>query len=121
MAVISATVNRLSHSVAVVQWANIAPGDTCRDMPTEFAEYADRSVQAAGTFGGATINLQGSNDGANYANLSDPQGVAIAFTAAGIKQVLEATKHARPAITGGTGSSITVTMFLRRGRGGKEV
>jgi hypothetical protein len=121
MATISAAVSRISNNSVVITWTGATNGDTFEPVPSEFADYSDRSIQASGTFGGATINLQGSNDGTNYANLSDPQGVVIGLTAAGIKQVLEAVRYQRPAISGGTGSSINVTMFLRRGRGGKEV
>jgi hypothetical protein len=121
MASISAAVSRISTNSVVITWTGATNGDTFQPIPTEFADYSDRSIQVSGTFGGATVNLQGSNDGTNFANLSDPQGVAIGFTASGIKQVLEAVLYQRPAISGGTGSSINVSMFLRRGRGGKEV
>ena len=41
------------------------------------------SIQASGTFGAATLDLQGSNDGVTYAALP----IAISFAAAGIKSV----------------------------------
>jgi hypothetical protein len=121
MAVISAAVSRISNNSAVVTWTGATNGDTFQPVPTEFADYADRGIQVTGTFGGAAVSLQGSNDGVNFSNLSDPQGVTINLTAAGIRQVLEATLYQRPALSGGAGSLINVAMFLRRGRGGKEV
>lgn len=49
----------------------------------------DRSVQVAGTFGGATVAVVGSNDGTNWAPLHDESGVALTFTAAGAHAIVE--------------------------------
>lgn len=121
MATIHPQVNRLTQNIVAVRWAGIAPGDDCVASPSDLSEYSDRSVQVSGVFGGASLAIRGSNDGTNYAGLSDPQGVALVFSSGGLKAILEASMYVRPEIAGGVGSSIDVTMFLRRGRGGKEV
>jgi hypothetical protein len=114
MAVKSAVVNRSpqgQQAVVTAQWV-MANSDT--SVPVELTDYADRSVQVTGTFGGATITLEGSNDGTNYVTLRDPQGVALSFTAAGLKQVMETTLYVRASITGGAGSTLTVTLCMRK-------
>ena len=95
-----------------VVWAGLATGDD--GAPVDIANWQDRSVQAEGTFGGATVGVQGSNDGTNYRSLSDAASTAIAITAAGIEQVLEIVRLVRPIVTGGAGSGLTVTLLAKR-------
>jgi len=100
-----------------VTWANLANGDA--GAPTiRGDEYADRSVQVTGTFGaGGNVRIEGSNDEAAYAALSDPQGDALNIGSAGIKQVLEITRLLRPSVTAGDGTTLlTVVMIARRTR-----
>jgi hypothetical protein len=82
-----------------------------------FAEWADRSVQVTGTFGsGGTLKLQGSNDGGTtWVDLTDPQGNAISFTAAGLEAVTEVVELARPYVSAGDGSTdLDVFVLCRR-------
>ena len=114
MATITPTVTQIGTSddrCYVTVWAAITPGDTCDAVQNPM----HRCVQFSGTFGGATIVIQGSNDGTNYVTLTDPQGNAISKTAAAIEQLEEITRYVKPVISGGSGSSITVTMLSRRG------
>lgn len=77
---------------------------------------AHRSVQVFGTFGaGGTVTIQGSNDGTNWATLTDPQGNALTFTTAKIEAVQELTRYIRPASVAGDGTTnLTVIILLRR-------
>ena len=88
-----------------------------------FTEFADRSVQVAGTFNGATVTLQGSNDltaPTNASTLTDPGGTPIVKTAIALVHILEMPLWIRPAITGGGGSTaITINLVVRRQRGSK--
>jgi hypothetical protein len=93
-------------------WSNIGNADT--PMPISFAGYADKSFQAEGTFGGTTVSFTGSNDSVNFHNLRDPAATTIAMTSADLKEVLEHTLYMKPALTGGSGSSITATLFVRK-------
>lgn len=108
------------HRVAHVVWTPLANSDT--GSPAPFQPGADRSVQVRGTFGaGGTVIIQGSNDllaaGATWATLTDPQGNALSFTAAGLEQVSEFTRWIRPNVTGGDGTTaLTVTMLAGRSR-----
>lgn len=122
MATINPTITRYSDSVAVLTWTPVTNADTCAQVPTDMIDFADRTVQAFGTFGGASINIQGSSDDVNYANCSDPQGVAIALaSAAAIKTITEVPLFMRPAISGGAGSSLTVVMTVRKNRSGRAI
>lgn len=79
-----------------------------------WAVHADRSVQVSGTFGGASVSIDGSNDGANYVPLNDAQGNVLTISSAKIEQVLELALLVRPKITGGDGTtSITITLLGR--------
>jgi len=97
----------------VVTWASLAAsGDVGQAL--QRTDLVDRSVQVTGTFSGATIVFEGSNDGTNYFTLSSPSGTALSFTAAGLMQVTEATAWVRPHVTAGSGASLTVTLTARR-------
>lgn len=82
----------------------------------EWVQWADRCFQAAGTWGTATLTLQGSNDGTNWFTLSNAAGgTAATFTADGGKTVIELPRYARPNLTTpGSGAAITVTLLGRR-------
>ncbi len=98
-----------------VDWLLIQNGDVCQTSSPDRIPWLDRTFQVEGTFGGATLTIEGSNDGgANWHTLSDPQGSPVSFSSAGIKQVLEVVERMRPSISGGSGSSLNVYGFFRR-------
>lgn len=102
----------------VITWAAMGDSDTATPVQAPLP-YIDKSCQVEGTFSGATMVLQGSNDATtsangNYETLNDPGGNAISLTTKGLKQVTEATAWIKPATSGGTGSSLTVTVLARR-------
>ena len=75
---------------------------------------SDMCVQVVGTFDTATLTMQGSNDGTNWATLTDPQGNDIAFTSAGIEQILEKTRFVRPLVSSvGAGTDLDVYLYVR--------
>jgi hypothetical protein len=84
--------------------------------PVHAAEWADRTWQATGTFGGATVAFQGSNDGSNWFSMTNAAGgAAIALTAAGGATTIESPYYVRPNLTVvGSGATITVTLLARR-------
>lgn len=117
MATVSATINQVSNNVMRFQWTLTQANALGHPIPERYADFADRSVQIAGTFDSATIVLEGSNDGSNYATLTDPQGNAISKAAAAIEQVTEGVLFARPSASGGGASqSVVVTVVARRNR-----
>ena len=67
----------------VATWTPLAAsGDIGQAL--QRTDLADRSVQVTGTFAGATVVLEGSNDGTNYFTLANPAGAALSFAAAGL-------------------------------------
>lgn len=110
MAVIPLTQQDVGGAV-LVTWTGLTPGDT--GQPFGGPLYGDRTVQFGGTFGASTVILEGSNDGATYRTLTDPQGNALSATSAAMEQVMETPRWSRPSVSAGAGS-ITVTMYARR-------
>lgn len=71
------------------------------------------SMQVTGTFGSATITLQGSNDGTNFYAIKDFAGDDIALTAAGILEFSTAAAYIRPSSANGSADNVTVVIVLR--------
>jgi hypothetical protein len=86
-------------------------------IPVSAVGSGDRCFEATGTFGGATIVLQGSNDASNWYTLKDPGGTAISLTSTGLRQVLENPRYLRPLVSGGSGTSLTAILFTRKSKG----
>lgn len=96
-----------------VQWSGMATGDS--GSAYEVSPWSLISAQATGTFGGATVAIEGSNDGTNFVTLTKaPGSTAASFTAAGLLQVVEHPRYIRPSVTGGAGSGIAVTLLLSK-------
>lgn len=112
MAVITPTVEERESRTYLVTWV-LGPDDT--GAPVKFVGAVERTVQIIGTFGGATVAMQGTVEDtpANWMPLTDVQGEAISVTAAALETITEVVRHTRPAVTGGTGTSVTVLLLLR--------
>lgn len=96
----------------IVAWAALASGDD--GLPLEYAQLADRTVQAGGTFDGGTVVIEGSVDGVTYHTLTDPQGNALSFTSGGLEAITEVVAYIRPRVTGGgAGTSINANILMR--------
>jgi hypothetical protein len=103
-----ATRNHVRNSTSttagfVAQWSGLLLGDEGDALP--FSQYTDRSVQVSGTFGGASLRFEGSNNGTDWAVLTDPQGNDLLITTAKIEMVTEATLLTRPRVVGGDGTT----------------
>ena len=85
-------------------------------------EKSECCVQATGTFGGATVTWQGSNDNVNWFTCTNAAGgTAATLTAAGGMQIIERPVYMRPNLTTvGSGATISVTAFLRRNQPGRK-
>ncbi len=111
MATIPGVYQEAGKGSVKVTWTAITENDT--GGVQQVHRYPDKTIQATGTFGGATVTLQGSNDGTNFTDMVDPQGNTIAFASAGIEQVLENPEYVRIAVSGGAATSINVSMLCR--------
>jgi hypothetical protein len=106
------TIGAQDGSVKKAVWS-FTGSDT--GVAIRYAEWADRSVQMSGTWNGATVLWEGSNDGGTtYLPLTDPQGNAISKTADAIEAVTEICELARPRVSAGSVTAVTVTAILRR-------
>lgn len=113
MATVSgSTVIDNDHQVAVT-WS-LGNADT--GVPSAISRWADRTVHVTGTFGGATVTMQGSNDNTNWATLNDTSGSALTFTATGMKLIGENPIYIRAITAGGAGTAVVVVV---RGAGGQ--
>lgn len=113
MATVSPVLNRTAEGVPYLLWENVATGDTLNPYAVNARLGLDASVQLAGTFGGATVKLQQSNDNATYFDMKDTGGTTISATAAAIFNFSSAAVYLRPAITGGTGDAVDIYLVLR--------
>jgi hypothetical protein len=93
-------------------------------LPAKWMDYVDRSIQVIGTYGGATVTMQGSNDdGTTYGTLNDAFGQALTFatTSGLVKQVTEVIGHMRPLVSSADGTTnLKVIAICRRPRSGQE-
>lgn len=99
---------------------------TLTSTDVDGAPFADAGApdivwQARGTWGGATLTIQGSNTNtdAHFFTLSNAAGgTAATFTQDGVKQTIEVPIYKRPKLTtAGAGASVVVTALVRRNTG----
>jgi len=118
MATVTPTVSRDvgERDGSVVLWTWALATANVDGFPLEWSEWADRTFTASGTWGGATLSIEGSNDGTNFFTLSNAAGgTAATFTADGCKTIIETPRWARPKLTtAGSGATVTVTLCARR-------
>lgn len=98
---------------AAYRWTDYSTADTATPVKVQNMQGLAGSVQVTGTFGGATIALQVSNDGTNFVTLKDGTGTNITFTAAGMAEFSTAALYIKPTSSGGTSDDVTVTVVLR--------
>ena len=68
MAIINGVTNFVQHGVLQSQWSAIPLNST--GTPDQISRFPAHSVQIGGTFGGATVTLEGSDDGVTYFTLT---------------------------------------------------
>ena len=95
---------------ANVDWIGLTSADN-EGRYVELVDFPDRSVQVEGDFDGATVSIQGSNNGVDYHTLKDSSGNNVEFTASGLKQIVTISSFIRP-ITSGGGAAQLVDVFL---------
>lgn len=101
-------------SAILAVWAATTEADTF--VAVKMPEYSSRSISIQGTFGGATVVVNGSIDGTNFTGLTNPAGSAISKTSAAVVGVFESVVYYQPSASGGTGQSLTVSMLFVRQR-----
>ena len=96
-----------------VSWTGIVTGDTLEALPLSEPAATAAAIQFSGTFGGATIKLQASNDGTTFADMKDVNNTTISATAAGLFEFRTSALYIRPAISGGSANSVNAIVRLR--------
>ena len=99
--------------------APIVEGDTF--LPQALAGHSDKTVHFFGTFGGATIELEGSNDplaatdpgSASWVTLKNAIGTDLSATDNTLEVIIENPIYIRPKITGGSSVSLQVVVCAR--------
>lgn len=105
----SAPQKRVAKSV----WSGVVEATTAGDA-VSFARYDKVTVEVVGTFGGASVQMKGSNDGSNYQTMTTEGSQPMTFTAEGVKIAYEAPLFLKPVIANGSGpTSLTVTAVAR--------
>ena len=111
MATVFATCNNEGapdDAVRLISWAGLANAGDVGDTQS-LPAYSEKTFTVTGTFSGsASCMIQGSNDGANWTTLTNKQGNALTFTAAGIGTSQDRPLYVRPNLTAGAGASVTV-------------
>jgi hypothetical protein len=113
MATVNPTVTNRDDVVEIV-WVLTS---TDRDgFSAEWYRWADQTWVATGTWGGATLTLEGSADATTWVPLSNAAGGAAATaTANKAITVVELPRYIRPNLTvAGSGATVTVTLLARR-------
>lgn len=102
--------NSISGAI-ILSWTALGNADDGAAYSLPFA--ADITAQMIGTFGGATVKLQGSNDGTNWFDLTKRGGTsALSVTAAGGGSANENPAYIRPITSGGTGTNVSVIVAI---------
>lgn len=103
----------VGDNVRIGTWTGLTQTTSDDGEPMELPGWPDRSVQVFGTFGtGGSVRIQGSNDGTNWAVLTDPQGNDLNITAAKIEAITELTRYVRPLVTAGDGTTSLSVIVL---------
>ncbi len=103
--------NPFGNNISSIVWSGL--GNEAGD-PIKGPGWTDRSAQIDGTFSGATVVIEGSNDGVTYFTLHDPLGNLVSTAVAAIFQILEVTAFIRPRVSGGDAPDVDVTLLVLR-------
>lgn len=118
MATVSPTITFVGDNAVEFKWALTSTNRDGAPIGPNHVDYADRSMIATGTWGGATLTVEGSLDGSNYVALSDAASTtALTATADASAPIAEVPILTRPNLTvPGSGATVNVSIVCRRSR-----
>lgn len=102
-----------TDNVPMVSWTGVSTADTMTEYKVRGPAGEFASVQLTGTWGSATVVLQGSNDATTWFTLKDVAGSSISATANAYFEFKTAAKFIKPSSSGGTGDNVDVKVTLR--------
>ena len=110
--------NGPSKGVLRCVWEAMAGVTTA--LPMSAPQYPDRTFTGTGTWGSATLVLEGSNDGVTYITLNcmtaTGEVTVASFTDNFGALLIEHTLYVRPKTTGGTGTDLDVICLAQSTR-----
>lgn len=87
-----------------ITWTGLLTGDNGAGIM--YSHYLNKTFQVFGTFGGATVSVQGSNDGVNWAPLNDATGTALTLSGSKLmRRTDDIPLWVRPLVNGGDGTT----------------
>lgn len=92
--------------VRVRKWPNMTTDDV--GEPIILTKFNDRTVHVTGTFGGATVTFEGSNDGVEYLPMRDVFNAVVSAAEPKLITLTEVPLYVRPAVTGGVDTDVTL-------------
>lgn len=113
MATVSPVVNLSITDAPRYVWEALATGDTINALKLSGTGARRAAVQIFGTFGGATVKMQVSNDGSNFYDIKDIHNTAVSTGAAAVFEFTSSAVYIKPVISGGTGDDVDVILFMR--------
>ena len=102
-----------NSGITLISWTTLTEDDTAQDVIVNGTGPIACALQVTGTFGGATVVLQGSNDGTTWATLADVLGSTSGLAAAGVAEYSTSAVYTRVAATGGTGQDLDIYLSFR--------
>lgn len=94
------------QGVRLRRWSAMTTGDN--GEPIILTKFNDRTLHVTGTFGGATVAFEGSNDGIEYLPMRDVFNAVVSASEAKLITLTEVPLYVRPVVTGGTGTSVSI-------------
>ncbi len=97
----------------LLTWASVTESDTFKQY--ELSEVVSEiSCHITGTFGTATVTIQGGNVTSEMLDMVQIGGATASATSADIFSLLDRPLFIQPVASGGTSQSVTVYMLVRR-------
>lgn len=103
--------DRGDNSVKVVTWTDVNEGIAC--FPARMPDMTRKSLMVHGAFGGASVEIEGSNDGEHWVSLRGPDGLVLSLTEENIVTVTQNTVLIKPRIIGGLETKLTFSLLAQ--------
>lgn len=113
MATVTPVMDMLERGT-LIKWTWNALRQSDTGGVVEWARLADRSVHIYGTWGGASVVMEGSNDGSNMCQLENLKGLPISVSANALFGILQLCCHIQPRVVGGDGTTNLTAILLSR-------
>lgn len=99
-----------------IVWDTLAQGDS--GFPLEGPNLSDKTFVLSGTYGGATVTIEGSNNNSTWVTLKDPFGDPYSYTTGNkCEIILQNPRYLRPNVTGGDGTTALTFSITANGAG----